>query len=131
MAGAHRRRTTDHQSGYATAETAVALPSLLLVLVMAVWVLAAVSAQLRCVDSARTAARSAARGDPLSVAAADGRRVAPAGAIVQISSRGTDVRVDVTVSLRPFGRSLQLLPPIRLTATATAAREDVAPGGRP
>jgi Flp pilus assembly protein TadG len=38
--------------GSVTAETALVLPVLVVVLAMAVWVLAAVGAQLRCVDAA-------------------------------------------------------------------------------
>lgn len=116
-------------SGYATAETAVALPSLMVVLAMSVWVLVCVGAQLRCVDAARAAARSAARGDPFSAAAASGRRLAPADSVVRLAPSGSEVRVDVSVSLRPFGRALQLLPPVRISAHATAEREDLPPDG--
>ena len=48
----------------ATAETAVALPALVLALGMCVWVLALVATTLRCAEAARAAARTAARGDP-------------------------------------------------------------------
>lgn len=113
--------------GYATAEAAVVLPSLLVVLAMAVWVLSCVGAQLRCVDAARAAARSAARGDTTVAAVTAGRRVAPAGADVEIQRTDRQVRVDVSVSLRPFGRALRLLPAVSVTASATADREDVLP----
>ena len=46
-----------------TAETAVVLPVLLLVLAGAVAAVVVVGAQLRCVDAAREGARAAARGD--------------------------------------------------------------------
>ena len=48
-----------------TAETAVVLPVLLLVLAGAVAAMIVVGAQLRCVDAAREGARAAARGDPI------------------------------------------------------------------
>lgn len=118
-------RCTD--AGYATAEAAVVLPTLLVVLAMAVWVLSSVGAQLRCVDAARTAARSAARGDSTVTAATAGRRVAPAGADVEIRRDDRQVRVDISVSLRPFGHALRLLPAVHVTASATADREDVVP----
>ena len=41
--------------GMVTAETASVLPVLVVVLVAAVWVVAAASAQLRCTDAAREA----------------------------------------------------------------------------
>ena len=46
-----------------TAETAVVLPVLLLVLAGAVAAVVVVGAQLRCVDAAREGARAAARGE--------------------------------------------------------------------
>ena len=117
--------------GYATAEAAVVLPSLLVVLAMAVWVLSCVAAQLRCVDAARTGARDAARGDPPPVAIAAARRVAPSGATVVVRREDRQVRVDVTVALRPFGHALRVLPAVQLRAVATAEREDLAPGPGP
>ena len=51
------------EQGMVTAETAVVLPVLVVVLAVAVWVLAAVSGQLRCADAAGTAVRMAARGE--------------------------------------------------------------------
>lgn len=129
MPGRVQRHEPPRDDGYATAETAVALPSLLVVLAMAVWVLSCVGAQLRCVDAARAAARSAARGDPLTAAAAAGRRLSPAGSVVRLQEQGAEVRVDVSVSLRPFGHALRLFPPVRISAAATAEREGSLPAG--
>src|SRR5688500_20233283 len=50
-------------AGMVTAETAVVLPVLLLVLAGAVAAVTVVGAQLRCVDAAREGARAAARGE--------------------------------------------------------------------
>ncbi|AEH11559.1 MULTISPECIES: TadE family type IV pilus minor pilin [Protofrankia] len=55
------RRTSD--GGQATAELAVAIPSLVLVLLIAIWVVSAVSVQARCAEAARIGARAAARGE--------------------------------------------------------------------
>lgn len=118
-------RWTD--AGYATAEAAVVLPSLLVALAMAVWVLSCVGAQLRCVDAARTAARAAARGETFDASAAAGRRLAPTGADVQVRRDDRQVRVDVSVSLRPFGQALRLLPAVHVSSSASAEREDVPP----
>ena len=51
----------DH--GAVTAETAVAIPSLLVVLTILVWIILVVTAQLRAYDAARAGARAAARGE--------------------------------------------------------------------
>ena len=103
---AGRWRPTD--AGYATAEAALALPSLLVVLAVAVWVLACVGAQLRCVDAARVAARVAARGDSTAASAAAGRAAGPRGASVRITSTGSRVLVVVRAEVRPFGAALHV-----------------------
>lgn len=82
--------------------------------------LLAASAQLRCVDAAREAARLAARGDR-SHAETAARRVAPRGADIAIRDDGALVTAQVTASV-------PLLPGLRLRAEALAAVE---PGGAP
>ena len=115
----------DRDGGYATAEAAVVLPSLLVVLAMAVWVLVCVGGQLRCVDAARTAARLASRGDPPAASVHAGQVLAPAGAVVRVRTGRTTVSVDVTAWLRPFGPLARVLPSVRVTSHAVAEREDV------
>ncbi len=117
-------RGRDNDAGYATAEAAVVLPVLLTVLALAVWVLVCVNAQLRCVDAARAAARVAARGDSASTSARAGRALSPPGAHVQIRVDGSQVRVEVTAQVRPFGAVLRLLPAVRVDARAVAELED-------
>ena len=117
-------RERDADAGYATAEAAVVLPVLLTVLALAIWVLVCVNAQLRCVDAARAAARVAARGDSASTSARAGRALAPRGAHVQIRVDGSQVRVEVTAQVRPFGAALRLLPAVRVDARAVAELED-------
>lgn len=114
--------------GSATAETAVLLPVLVVVLAAAVWVLACVAAQLKCVDAARGAARAAARGDTAADVRAVGERLAPPGAAVQVSSGDGVVRVLVTAQARPFGSVLAVLPAMSVSGRATAALE---PGAEP
>jgi Flp pilus assembly protein TadG len=106
-----------------TAETAVVLPVLLVVLAMGVWVLAAVAGQLRCVDAARAGARAAARGDAASAVAAAAQRVAPAPARVRISRSGDEVTVLVEAVVAPFGHVLARLPAAHVAAHATAVVE--------
>lgn len=100
------------------------LPVLLIVLAMALWVLAAVSAQLRCTDAAGVGARAAARGDaPAAVAAAAGS-VAPSGAGVEVQPGDRVVQVVVRVEVRPLGGVLRALPALVVSGRAVAARED-------
>ncbi len=112
-------------AGYATAEAAVVLPVLLIVLAMAAWVLVCVNGQLRCVDAARAAARVAARGNSPVSAGAVGRVLAPPGAQVRIHLSGTLVEVAVTAEVQPFGGVLRVLPHVQ--ARAVAEREDAPP----
>lgn len=74
--------------------------------------------QLRCVDSAREAARLAARGDERSALDA-ARRIGPAGAQVELRRDG-----DYVVARVSAGSPSWL--PVRIEAEAVAARE---PGG--
>lgn len=111
--------------GSVTAETAVLLPVLLVVLAAAIGVLACLAAQLQCVDAARAAARAAARGDGPAAVASTARRLAPAGAAVQQTSDGDTVEVTVSARVLPFGRALAALPAVRVSGRAVAAVEGV------
>ncbi len=124
-AGLAPRGAWRRDRGYATAEAALVLPVLLIVLALAAWVLVCVNGQLRCVDGARTAARIAARGDSLASAEAAGRAVAPAGALVQIRLHGRQVEVVVTAEVQPFGAAIGVLPPVHVRARTAGEREDV------
>ncbi|BBZ78085.1 hypothetical protein MANY_34220 [Mycolicibacterium anyangense] len=88
---------------------------MVVVLVCCVGGVTAISAQLRCVDAAREAARLAARGDTVAADAA-ARRVAPPGAGVEL--RRTGGFVEARVSSRSA-----LLPGIVISAGALAATE--------
>lgn len=81
-----------------TAELAVAIPSVVIVLAMVLGGVSLGIDQVRCVDGARLAARAAARGDPASVAIATAVRAAPDGARVSLSRGGS--QVTATVGLR-------------------------------
>ena len=107
-----------------TAETAVVLPVLLVVLAAALWVLAAVAAQLRCVDAARIGARAAARGDSGSAVVTATAAVAPRGAQVRVVRSGDQVTVLVRAEVRPFGAALAQLPGTPVAASASAVVED-------
>lgn len=118
-----RRRVRWGSRGSVTAETAVLLPVLLVVLATAIGVLACVAAQLRCVDAARAAARVAARGDDPALVQSTGQRLAPPGARVVIDTAGDSAEVVVSARVRPFGEALRLLPSIDVSGRAVAMVE--------
>jgi hypothetical protein len=78
----------------------------------------AMAVQLRCVDSAREAARLAARGDERAAVDA-ARRIGPAGARLELRRDGDYVVARVSASPALWLR-------VRIAAEAVAARE---PGG--
>jgi Flp pilus assembly protein TadG len=105
-----------------TAETAVVLPTLMVLIGVLVWAVLVGSAQLRCVDAAREAARAAARGDPQGQVLALARAAAPQGAVVAVSESGATVTVEVSaVSRAPGGLGGLLALPV--AATTVAVRE--------
>lgn len=106
--------------GMATAELAVVLPVLVLLVMAGMTAVSVSVAQLRCVDAAREAARAAARGEGGDVVASVARRAGPRGSAVQVTSGG--IEVEVTVSAR-VGSVGGLLPPFDVRATAVALSE--------
>jgi hypothetical protein len=115
-----------------TAETAVLLPVLVVVLAAAVFVLACVGAQLKCVDAARSGARAAARGEPAATVTRTAERLAPADARVVVGAGGrlggtATVEVVVQAQVRPFGGALRAVPAVRVAARAVAAVEPGTP----
>ena len=117
--------------GYATAEIAVALPAVMIVVLMAVWLLGCVGAQLRCVDAARAAARAAARGDAVAQVVEVARSRAPGGAEVAVTTGDQMVRVTVRAEVRPLGALVGRLPGTSVSALAVAEREAVEVGPVP
>lgn len=89
--------------GMATAEFAVALPALVLVVTFALGAVNLMLDKVRCVDAARDGALVASRGGD-GVAAARAR--APAGATVTVVTNGSEVRVVVTMRAAPLGLSI-------------------------
>lgn len=101
--------------GAVTVEAAVAIASIVTVVVLCVGAIAAISAQVRCVDAAREAARLAARGDRARAVAVAGR-VAPSDADITLGDDGAFVVATVRARV-------SLLPLVELSAEAVAARE--------
>ncbi|MER6397543.1 TadE family type IV pilus minor pilin [Kitasatospora sp. NPDC059973] len=119
-------RLRRRDAGFVTAETAVAMPALVLLAVMLIWGVLAAAAQIRCVDAARVGARAAARGEV--DAAAIAQAAAPPGAAVRVAVEADTVRVTVDAPSAAPGRLAGLLS-VRLGAAAVAAREDTLTGG--
>ncbi|WP_067703895.1 TadE family type IV pilus minor pilin [Nocardia jejuensis] len=103
----------------ATVEAAIALAALTAVLVLCAGALLAATAQVRCVDAAREAARLAARGEE-ERATVVARQVAPPHAVVTLLVDGESVLAEVSARAP--------LLPLTLRASAVAAREPMASG---
>lgn len=89
------RRMPHGERGSVTAETAIVLPVVVVLLVVGMWAIGLVVGHIRCLDSARDVARAVARGEPAEEAHRIGLRSAPAGAVVEISRSGDDVTATV------------------------------------
>jgi Flp pilus assembly protein TadG len=111
-------------SGSATAETAVALPALVLVLAVCLWALSVVSATLRCADAARAAARTAARNEPPAAVTAAARRAAGRAVTTELLPDGDLVTVRVAIRVAPSGGLLgRLVPAVTVRQDSTARVE--------
>lgn len=103
----------------ATAELAMAIPAMLLVLAMALTGLSLAADQVRCVDAARAAARAASRGDDPATVRQVAEDLTPSGTNVAVSSGPDTVMVTVTAP-----RRMSMLPGLpQASATAQAALE--------
>jgi Flp pilus assembly protein TadG len=110
----------DRCHGSVTAEFAVVLPVLVLMLAVVLAAGSAGIAKLRCVDAARSAARLAARHEPASVIQAAARSAGPDGSVARVSTGGGLVRVQVTARIR---LPLPGRPVVDLGATSVAQLE--------
>lgn len=109
------RRVAAGESGGVTVEAALALATLVSVLVLCLGAVLCISHQVRCQDAAREAARLVARGDEaraVEVAAS----IAPADARISVRMEGDLVVATVTADG-------PLLPMVTLRADAFAAPE--------
>ncbi len=85
----------ERESGVVTAETAVALPILMLVVWLVLAMVRVADAQLSCQDAARAAARAASRGESGQVVVETAQRAAPPRAEISVARDGELVVVDV------------------------------------
>jgi Flp pilus assembly protein TadG len=93
-----RRRARRAGRGSVTAETAVVLPVVVVMLLMATWAIGLVVTHIRCLDAARDVARAVARGEQEDEARRIGERTAPVGSAVEVTRDGDDVTAVVRVS---------------------------------
>jgi Flp pilus assembly protein TadG len=112
--------------GSVTAEFAVALPVVTLMLAAVLAAGSAGVAKLRCIDAARSAARLAARHEPVPVTLTAARSAGPQGAVVSLSTAGGFARVQVSARVR---LPLPGRPTVELGATSVAHLEEVPAGG--
>ncbi len=108
------------QRGSVTAELAVALPSLTALLALLMLVALIGVTQLRLEESARSAARSLARGDSAESAVSAAHQIAGSAAAVTITGAGGYVRAEVSMRISGPLSGLVSWP---LTAVAVAKSE--------
>ncbi len=89
----------------------------MLLLLFALGAVDAVLARLQCLDAARDAALTSARGGD---GVAEGQQRAPRGAAVGVTLDGRTARAVVWLRVQPLG---PYLPSVTVTATAVADRE--------
>ena len=106
--------------GSVTAELAVGLPAVVLLLAALLTVASTAIAQTRCTDAARAGARSAALGEPDVAVATTARRLAGPEASVAVSRSDEWVTVEVS---SPVGSGSWGGSPLRARATAVARVE--------
>ena len=106
--------------GSVTAEAAVVLPALVLVIAAAIGGVSVVTAQLRCLDAAREAARAAARSEPAEVVRELAAQAAPAGGSAEVVTDPEQVTVTVRARVHLLGG---LLPDVPVSGRAVGLRE--------
>ena len=111
-----------------TAEAALALPVLVLVLAGAVAAVSVLGAQLRCVDAAREGALAAARGEDGAAVRSLVEETAPEGAQLRLDGpEGDRVSVTVTARVTPLGA----VPWSVQVSASAVARPEPGAGGVP
>ena len=108
-----------------TAEFAVALPALAVVVAVSFAGIAVMTDQMRCADAAGIAARLAARGESTVVVRQAALRAAPHGSVLRLVTTGSTVVATVTARLEAPG-ILHRLPAVVTSEHVVAAREPAA-----
>jgi secretion/DNA translocation related TadE-like protein len=108
------------ERGAVTAELAIAMPALVLLLATMLATVTVAMNQMRCIDAARAAARAAARNETAASVVAIGRAVGPPDSRVTVTDSGGRVVVTVSASV---GLRLPGSPGVRVESQAVAVRE--------
>ncbi|GGN58612.1 hypothetical protein GCM10012285_55050 [Streptomyces kronopolitis] len=111
--------TRTRDAGFATAETAVVLPVLVVVVAALIWGLMAACARIECLDAARAGARAAARSETPSEVISAARGAAPRDAHVAVAREGDLVRVRVEAQVPGVARLT-----VRVDGEAVALAEE-------
>ena len=119
-AGDTRVERAGRERGMVTAEVAVALPGVVMLLVVVLGAAAVAVGQVRCVDAARAAARAAARNEPAVAVRSAALGTAPDAAVVTVGRSGTQVVVAVRAQV---GLALPGSPSVSVGARAVAEVE--------
>jgi Flp pilus assembly protein TadG len=126
-----RRPGRRDERGSVTAELALTLPTLAIVLVIGIWLQSAVALRAQCLDAARAGARAAARGDSDPTIRSQLAAALPAGAAVAITHAGGQVTVSVETQVTVPAGIASLVGSPRVTATATGPVEATADSAAP
>jgi hypothetical protein len=116
--------TRPRDRGSATAEIALLLPGVVMLLLATLGLGQAVLARLACIDAARAGARLAARGEPAAAVLAAASRAGPPGASAHLRREGGDAVVTVSAATR---LPLPGRPAIALSCHAVSPVESPAP----
>jgi hypothetical protein len=106
-----------------TAETAMALPALMVIVAGMLFVIGAVGTQLRCVDDSRETAREIARGDDQGVVTRELLATHPAVTGLTVTRAGGSVTATVTARAPLFGPLAGRLRALVVSASSTALDE--------
>jgi hypothetical protein len=118
-----RRAAAEGEAGSVTAELALTLPTLAIVLVIGIWLQSAVALRAQCLDAARAGARAAARGDTDPTIRSQLAAVLPSGAAVAITRTPASVTVRVETPVTAPAGIAELVGAQRVTAAATGPVE--------
>jgi len=119
------KATRGSDDGFVTAETAVLLPALVLVVAALLVIVHAASLQTMAQDAAALGARTAARGEADPQVRAAAHRVVAQDADVTVGRAGGLVTVDVRVPVAVGGPLGRLLGAVSVSARSVAADEAV------